>query len=1098
MKSVLRLVFALLVTSLFWSAGALAQEEGYLSSPAVRGDVLVFSSEGDLWRASVQGGTATRMTTHRQVETDAAISPDGRLVAFTGQYDGPVEVYVMPLVGGAPARVTFEGGGVRALGWTPAGKVLFSSANEPGTRPRVLRTVDPETKQVSTLELEDATVGTYDASGERLFFTRFGLAVSNDNARLYRGGLMSQLWRYDAGAEEAVRLAADFGAPMRHPMWWDGRVYFISDKDGADNIWSMAEDGGDARQLTQFEGWELRAPHLSGGVIVYQRGAELYRFDIATAQESRINILLDSDRDFTRTRWLDAPLDYLDAAHIGPMGTSVTLTARANVVVAYPGGQRRIELQIPADARARDGRLGPKGLWVYVVLDRGLRGEIWRFPADGRGSGEPLTEGSDAHIWGIYPSPDGKQILYHDKRARLWSLDLDMRRKTLLETGQSGSDRAFADMAWSRHGRYVAYSVANARGLDQIVVRDLRTGTRAVVSGDKYIAFSPAFSLDGDWLYFVSHRSFSASPSAPWGDRNTGPAFDRRGQIYAVQLTRDAHFPFVSENELAQEAGEADDGAREEGASDDGQGHDGSDADILFEGLAERLWQVPVPAGNYFGLQAGAKFLFVQEQRDDKTALKTIKINPVSADMSVLVGDVRGFDLSTDRKTLLYATGGNGAPQFFLIPAGPKRPRSLSASRVRIGDWRLGIQPRAEWRQQFLDAWRLHRDFAYDPELRRVDWDAVREKYLPLVDRIGHRSELNDLLGQMAAEIGILHSQVRSGDLPTDEESGEDGSIGAVLVSHARGLEIVQIYQGEEGLIGQLGPLLKPGVDVQVGDVLSAVDGRSVASHGDLARALSHKAGQEVRLDLLRDGRMVSAIVRPFGMGGLRGLRYRHWVEMNRRAVADASGNRVGYLHLRAMGAGDIASFVRDFYEHYDKDGLIIDVRGNFGGNIDSFLLSILQREVWAFWPSELGGPPSTNMQQTFRGHLAVLVDEGTYSDGETFAAGIKALDLGPLIGMRTAGAGIWLSDRNRLSDRGAVRVAESPQSGLDGRWLIEGRGVSPDIAVVNLPRASFLGQDAQLDAAMAYLEDKIRVEPIPELEGPDLPPLGQYGQDVE
>ncbi|MEM1151310.1 MAG: S41 family peptidase, partial [Pseudomonadota bacterium] len=1068
---------------------AAAQVNGYLTAPAIHDETVVFTSEGDLWRTTLDGVTATRLTSHPEIETNAAISPDGQSIAFNASYDGANEVYIIPVMGGRPTQLTYEGGGVVVQGWTPDGAVLFTSTNEPGTRPRVLRTVDPETGEVDTIPLLDATTGAY--GNDSLFFTRFGKSISNDNAILYRGGRMAQLWRFDGReGREAIRLASDFDAPIRDIMWWDGRLYFFSDKDGADNLWSMTETGGDVRQHTAFSDWQIQSPALSDGVVIYQRGAELFAYDIETNTENILNISLRSDRDQTRVRWLDEPLTFMESANIGPEGTSAVITARANVTVAFPEDQRRIELEIPADARARGARLSIDEEWVYAILDQGLQGEIWRFPSDGRGAPEQLTEDSDAHIWGLYPSPDGNRIVYHDKKGRLWSFNIEERRKTLLETTQSGYDDAYFDLAWSTGGRYLAYAMFDPTGMAQVALRDLDNGDRVIVSGDKYESAGPAFSRDGEWLYFLSDRNFIANPSNPWGDRVIAPAFDKRSEIYAVQLVPGADFAFENGNELTGlDAAAEEDADGTEAADSEETEEDEGETEVTFDGVADRLWRVPVEADNFSSLKANEGFLYALARDGRNTSLKAIAIDEDDAKVSTLVASsVASFDLSVDGNTLMYVQRNGRLSAPVLVPASNSLPSDLGDKRVRLNDWRLRINPPAEWRQQFLDAWRLHRDFAYDPELRGIDWEAVRDKYLPLVDRIGHRSELNDLLGQMAWELGILHSQVGGGDQPSDDESGASSHLGAVFSPIDDGLRITAILEGEAELVDRRGPLLRPGVDVLQGDILTAVDGRAVTTQGQLAAALTHKAGQEVRLDLLRGDEDISAIVTPVRYWEASRLRYHHWVEMNRRAVADASDREIGYLHLQAMGGGDISSFVRDFYEHWDKDGIIIDVRGNRGGNVDSFVIGVLLRQVWAFWEYSLGGEPNTNMQQTFRGHLAVLVNEGTYSDGETFSAGVKALDLGTLIGTRTAGAGIWLSDRNRLSDRGIARVAEFAQSGLDGRWLIEGNGVSPDIEVINPPHASFNGEDAQLDAAIGYLQQKIRTEPIPDLKSQPLP----------
>ena len=1101
--ALLSLWAGLLATALPATAG-----EGYYRFPALRGAQLVFASEGDVWAASSAGGTAIRLTTHEEEEAQLALSPDGQFVAFTARYDGAPEVYVMPVAGGPPRQVSFEGGGVETRGWTPDGRVIYTSYQGFGPAPQLIRLVDPETLARETLPLDRATDATFSADGRTVFFTISGLAQSRDNAVLYRGGAMAQLWRYTLGSEdEAVRLAADFAAPIRHPMWHDGRIYFVSDQSGADNFWSMNARGGDLRQHTRFTGWQLRSPRLDAGRIVYQRGADLFIYDLASATETPLSLSLVTDRDDARLRFLEEPLAFFDVAAMGPQGKSVAITARGRVIVAFPGDRRRVELNIPPTARARSAVVGAEGEFVYLVLDQDLRGEIWRFPADGRGEAEQLTHDSDAHIWRMYPKPDGSALVYSDKQSRLWLLDLETRAQTLIEHNQSGDDDPFDGLVWSRGGRYLAYHAQDARTIERVTVYDTTTATRHIVTRGKYTSHHPAFSSDGAWLYFLSSRNFQAAPSSPWRGRTMGTAFFNRSEVFALQLDPEAAFPFRPEDELTakkdaeDETDAAEDVDEEEDTDEDENGFE--DPEIVFAGLRERLWPVPVEPGSYSTLAANADFLFFLARDDvlggwnSPQSLKSVAIDPRQPEMKTFAGGVRQFALSADGETLFFAQGRGEDRSFALVPSGATAPDDLSEAQLRVGDWRPGIVPAVEWEQMFLDAWRLHRDFAYDPELRGLDWEALREKYQPFVRRIGHRSELNDLFALMVAELGILHSQVRWGELPRDEENVRVAHLGAALRPVAGGLEISLIYDGERDLPDQLGPLTQPHLDVQAGDLLTAVDGRPVSSREALMRALRHKIGQQVRLDLTRDGEPFSAIIEPVSTRTASRLRYRHWVEQTRQNVAEAGDGQIGYLHLRAMGGNDLASFARDFYEHYDKDGLIIDVRGNYGGNIDSMLLTILLRQVWAFWHYPLGGATETNMQETFRGHLAVLIDDNTYSDGESFSAGVKALELGPLIGTRTAGAGIWLSGRNGLTDGGGPRIAEFPVYGLDGRWLIEGHGVAPDIEVINPPRATFAGEDAQLEAALRHLKEKIRREPIPPLVPQPLPPVGTPGQDV-
>ena len=1085
-----------------------AQTLGYYQTPAINDEVLVFASEGDLWRAPASGGAAIRLTTHPEIEASPVLSPDGKWIAFNAAYDGPAEVYVMPVSGGAPVRLTHEGGDVTVRGWLDNSRVLYRTSNIPGTIPRLLRSIDRESGKTEDIPLADADQATILSDGRTIVFTRHGLSMFSDNAVQYRGGRMEQLWRYSLGSEtEAVRLAADFGAPIRNPMAWAGRIYFVSDKSGTDNIWSVREDGTDPVQHTASTAWQMRTPYMSNGRIAYQSGADLHVFDIASSTTSTLDVRLTSDSDFKRQRWLGSPLAFLEDARLAPSGDAVSVTARGRFVTAFTGQRRRVEYTLPEASRARSAALGADGKSLYAIVDRETFGEIWQFPADGRGEGKPVTSGTEAYIWRLIPAPVGNTVLYTTKRGQLFELDTSTGKSTEIDSAIGGGDDAFHEFTWSGDGRYIAYTSFDARDMAQVILFDTRTRARTVLTTGKYESSAPAFSADGAWLYFLSNRNFNPTPGAPWGDRNMGPAFRARSKLYALQLDPSAAFPFAAPDELSASAatpGAADTPAK---PAKKGKAKEETEdavkqpkqANIVLEGVQSRLWEVPVRPGDYLRIAANGKHIFLLESSggEDPPNLKRLEIKAEKPKVEDFAAKVSSFALSADGSKLFVMTGQGAETGFLILSPGDAFPEDPSANLVRLADWRTAVDPQEEWQQMALDAWRLHRDFAYDGQLRGVNWDGVRDHFVPLAGRVGYRAELNDLLAQMSAELGILHSQIRAGELPDDMESGEPGFLGATYETAPNGVKIASIHSGEPDRPETLGPLQKPGVDVRPGDVITAVDGKPVRSREDLVRALTLKAGQQIRLDYQRGAASLSEIVIPASRGGESQLLYSDWVDTQRKTVAEASGGRIGYLHLRAMGPGDVASFARDYYEHFDKDGLIIDVRGNRGGNVDSWIIATLLRKVWAFWPGPNGQAGSTNMQQTFRGHLAVLINEGTYSDGETFAAGVKALDLAPLIGTRTAGAGIWLSDRNALADGGQARVAEFAQHGPDGRWLLEGSGVAPTVEVDNPPRATYLGEDAQLARALSYLEGKIAAEPIAPLRPGPLPRLGEPGRDV-
>lgn len=1084
------------------AASAVAAEEGFYQYPSARGNVLIFASEGDLWRTGRNGGSAVRLTNHKAEEWLAKVSPDGTMVAFNASYDSENDIYVMPVAGGTPRRLTFEGPGLRTVGWTPDGKVLFASRKAGGGQAEILYTVNPTGGDPVAIPLWRATDATFGQDGQTLFFSRRGLSTrASDNAVLYRGGGMAQLWWWKSGSQdEAVQLLADFGAPIRIPMAHGGRIYFISDKSGGDAVWSVAEDGSGVTKHSDELGFPVLQASIDGGEIFLQNGADLHVFKPSDNSFRTLAINIVSDHEQARIRSLGNPMSMLEDARISPSGKSVAVTARGRVALGATQKLRRVEYAVPFTARARAAVAGPNGEWTYMILDQGERGDIFRMAADGMGEPEAITRGYDAHIWSFAVAPDGNSIVVWDKKARLQKVDIATGRVTLLATSDSGSDDAFSGVVFAPDGKHIAYAAAvpeNAGNTSDIFVQKLATGQRVKGTSGKYNDYAPAFAHDGSWLYFISDRNFDPTPGGPWGDRNMGVAFPDRGELYALQLDPSVEFRFTQDNELAPSAdkGSGDESDKEGSGTDkDDDKAETKSANVVLSGLADRLYKLPVKPGVQRILRANEAFLYTFMGDD----LSSIAIDKVEPKVEAFAKDATGIELSADGKTALVGMGQPGNISLALVPAAAKAPDKLDNAKVRLSDWNLAIDPVAEWRQMFVDAWRMHRDFAYDPALRGVDWNAVRAQHEPLLDRIGHRAELNTILGQMASQLGILHSQVRSGDLPEDGENSELAFLGASYTSVRGGLRIDEIYRAEDDLVALRPPLRRPGVDVREGDVIRTVDGRSVANVAELRQALASKAGQQVRLDLLRGNERISAIVEPMNWRGDYTANYYDFVERKRAATEQLSGGNIGYLHLRAMGSGDIASFARDYFAQLDKDGLIIDVRNNNGGNIDSILIGMLMRKPWAFWSDPDGkGVPTTNMQNSYRGHVVVLIDERTYSDGETFAAGIKSLGIAPLVGTRTAGAGIWLSDRNRLADNGAVRIAEFAQYSVDGSWIVEGYGVAPDYKVENGPLATFRGQDAQLQAAVALLQQKIAQEPVKPLVPKPLSPLGTPAKDV-
>ncbi|HEY0512001.1 MAG TPA: S41 family peptidase [Thermoanaerobaculia bacterium] len=1094
---------------------ALRGEEtlGYYRYPAIHGDTIVFAAEGDLWRVDRRGGVATRLTTHPAEESNPAISPDGRTIAFSAAYEGPAEVYTMPIDGGLPARRTFEGEKAQVVGWTPGGEILYATAHDSRLPNTQLARIDPATGRRTLVPLAQASDGAYAPDGKTLFFTRF--AFQGSHTKRYQGGAVQSLWRYREGDAEAVPLTADFAGTSKAPMLWQGRVYFVSDRDGTMNLWSMDENGKDLRQHTSHRGWDVTSPDLSDGRIVYQLGADLRTFDVAAGQDAPVAIHLISDFDQMRESWVKKPMEFLTSARMSPTGDRIVLTARGQVFVVPARQGRIVEVTRKAGVRYREARFLPDGKGVFAMSDESGEVEIWKFPANGVGAAEQLTRDGKVLRWEGEPSPDGRWIAHHDKNLQLWLLDLKTRAQKLVATAADGD---IQDLAWSPDSRWLAWSVPGPNSFNRIYLYRVETGTTVAVTSDRFNSTSPTWSRDGKWLYFLSDRSLHTLVHSPWGPRQPDPYLTATTGIFGLALRKDTRSPFQPADELhppkpkdgpgepaAAGRDEKEDKAKREPKEGKEAGKEEEKpkappkVTIDLDGLASRLYQVPVPPGNYAGLSANDDRLYwiaaEPGLEEDALALQSVPFDNEKIEVKTVLADVQDYDLADSGKKLLIRKG----EDFYVLDTGEEPPtdeKGLDKLKVDLSGWTFAVDPREQWRQMFREAWRLERDYFYDPKMHGVGWPAMLEKYRPLSLRVTSRSELDDLLGQMVSELSALHTFVYGGEHRKGVDAAEVASLGAALARDAAagGWRVERLYRADPDLPSAAGPLLAPGVGVKEGDVVESINGVPTLSAPDPGLLLRNQADRQTLLRIsdgksadgkARKGRDV--VVTSISPKKAADLRYSDWEVSRRLAVDAASHGEIGYVHLRAMGGEDYTSWARDFYPAFNRQGLIVDVRNNEGGSIESWILAKLMRKAWFWWQPRTGAPYS-NMPYAFRGHLAVLINEGTSSDGEAFAEGVRRLGLGKVIGTRTWGGEIWLTSSNILVDKGIATAAEFGVYGPEGTWLIEGHGVDPDLVVDDPPHATFEGGDAQLDAAVHYLQEKIKAEPVPIPKAPAYP----------
>ncbi len=1071
MKHIFFVLFFLLPLFV-WANG----NRGYYRFPAVHDSTIVFTAEGDLWKVSITGGSAERLTTDHGVESHAALSPDGQWIAFSGQYEGPTEIYIMPVTGGIPKRLTFEGHRATVVGWTPDGKILFSTARY-STLPNVqLVTVDKNSRRKAIIPLSQASEGVFEPQGQTLFFTR--LPFQGSQTKRYKGGTAQNIWRYTLGAQEAIPLTTDYPGTSKNPMWWKGRIYFLSDRDGTMNIWSMKEDGSDLKQHTFHNGLDIGSAALSNGHIVYQLLADLYLYNIETDRDQKLDIRLTSDFDQMHEKWVKKPMKYLTAAHIAPDGSQVVLTARGQVFVAPAEQGRLVRATRKEGVRYREARFMPDGKTLLALSDESGEFEFHRLPANGVGKEETLTHDADVLRYQGVPSPDGKKCAFTDKNYRLWVYDFKQHKAKVIATSQVEN---FYNLAWSPDSRWLAYIELADNLFSQIKIYDSQSGKIHALTDNRVNSYNPSWSPDGKWLYFLSQRNLHTVVPSPWGDYQPEPFLDKTVKIYMVALEPGVRSPFLPDDELTRAEKQQKKKQQTKKSKKEKKKEKNIQVKIDFNGIQQRVIPVPLPAANYSGLAVNDGFLFwmeIDRTAHNKRTLKALKIRNKDIEAKKLLDGVKGFELSADGKKLLVRQKAS----LFVIDAKDNPPAKLSANKVNLNGWTYSLHPENEWRQMLIDAWRMERDYFYDPHLHGLNYKKVIQKYLPYVQRVTDRDELNDLIGQMVGELSALHTFVVGGDVRRNETKISQGFLGAVLKRDPqnKGYRIAHIYRTDPNFPERLSPLAKPEVNIQEGDVIQMVNGVPVLSVDDIAVLLKNQAGKQVLLGLYspKEKKVYNKLVKPMNARQEADLRYSEW-EYTRRLLVEKEGQgKLGYVHLRAMGGGNYREWLENFYPVFNRQGLIIDVRHNRGGNIDSWILEKLLRKIWFYWKPRVG-KPTWNMQYAFPGHMVVLCDQFTASDGEAFSEGFRRLGLGKVIGMRTWGGEIWLSFSNRLVDMGIASAAETGVYGPEGKWLIEGHGVDPDIVVDNLPHATFEGKDAQLEAAIRYLQKKIKEEPV-------------------
>ncbi|MGD2152396.1 MAG: S41 family peptidase [Gemmatimonadales bacterium] len=1080
MKSTTRLALlslCALALSEMLAPGALGAQTKLLRFPDIHGDRVVFMYAGDLWTASASGGTATRLTAHPGLELFPKFSPDGRWIAFTGQYDGDEQVYVMPSTGGVPKQLTYYpavgplpprwGYDNQVYGWTRDGTaVLFRSSRGDAwelTDSR-LYTVPREGGFPRAVPIPIAGAGDYSPDGRRIVYS-YPFRDFRSWKR-HEGGWAQNVYIFDLETNTA-ELIAEHPRADRDPMWIGELIYFTSDRDGTNNLYSYNPADGAIAQLTDHPTWDVRWPSRDEATrIVYELNGELVIYDVDRASSTPISINVPTDGVAMRPSRINVAGDIEDF-QLSPKGERALFVARGDVfTVPIEHGPTR-NLTRSTSAHDRLARWSPDGSKIAFVSDISGEEEIYLIDQDGSGEPEQLTSGSAARLYQPAWSPDGSHIAYSDKEGKIYVVDVEARRKREIADERSGQ---VTDYTWSPHGGYLAFTLTDHSDFSSIYIYSLADQQLHRVTAEYFNEFAPAWGPEGDYLYYMAERELAPQI----GVFEWNYVVDRSTYIYALALREDVPHPFPPRSDEVSIDGDGDgDGDGEgEGAEDEPIG-------IEFEGLAERVVRVPIEADNFGGLAAVEGHLvyfrgtpgYYGRSADSRPAIKIFSLE--DREESTLAEGVGGAALSFDGKKILVREGRS----FNLYDV---KPSPGAAKAVSTSDLYVDRVPAEEWEEIFEEVWRRFRDFFYVENMHGYDWEALREQYRPWLQHVAHRSDLNYVLTEMVAELNVSHAYITGGDFEIPERPRyallgarlelDDGS------GHYR---IAKIYEGDNGEDRYRSPLSEVGVDISVGDYVMAIDGEQVQAPQNIYQVLRHKAGDPLTLtvnDRPRTSGAREVTVTP--VTDEQPLKYYTWVAGKRRQVEEASDGRVGYLHIPDMGANGIREFIKWYYGQIRKEGLVIDVRGNGGGNVSQMIIDRLSRELLGTRFARTNDYVRTYPYQVFYGHMVCLINETSASDGDIFPARFRKAGLGPLIGVRTWGGVIGITGHGPLIDGGGVNVPQFGTNDVDGSWIIENYGVAPDIEVQNTPHSLIEGRDLQLERAIEEVMAMIEADP--------------------
>jgi tricorn protease len=1098
-------------------AAAQSQPPLLLRMPTVSKTQIVFNYGGDLWIVSRDGGDARRLTSGVGEETDPAFSPDGSMIALTGEYDGNKDVYVVPATGGEPRRLTYHPADDLVVGWTPDGKrVLYASwGNSFRHFEFQLYTVPVEGGFPTQLPLPVAAEASYSPDGSDLAYVPH--AQWQNAWKRYHGGQTTPIWIVNLKDSSIEAKIPRDNSNDHYPMWVGGTVYFLSDRNGPVSLFAYDTKTKQVTEALHSDGLDFKTASAGPDTIVIEQFGAIKLYDLQTHQARNVSIRVAGDIDAVRPHFAKVEPKSIQNFGLSPSGARAVFEAWGEIfTVPTDKGDIRNITRSPAVAD-RDPAWSPDGKSIAYFSDQSGEYELAIHEQSGLGDARQINLGNPPSFFYTPTwSPDSKKIAYTDKRLNLWYVDLDNPKPKLVDTDYFGGFGATQlSQNWSPDNKWIAYARQLPSGLHAVFVYSLEQAKSFQITDGMSDALDPVFDKNGKYLYFTASTDTALSTSGLDMSSDEHPV---TRSVYVTVLSKDEKSPLApeSDEEKPKEENKSDQdkdkdkdkdkdqtGDKDKKSADDTNSDDKSKEEkqkpvvvkIDVEGISQRILSLPIPAKNYVNMLPGKSgILFIAEgpmvfteDNQENPSLTIQKFDLSKRKVDKFIEDVNDFTVSDNGEKLMYRKDDSWTTAATDEPPNPSAPPKPGLGPLKLGDWQVYVEPRPMWRQIYNETWRIERDFFYDPHYHGLDLEKAKKKYEVYLDGIASRAELTYLFEECLGELTVGHMFIRGGEKPQPKKV-KGGLLGADYTLENGRYRVAKVYDGENWNPGLQAPLTQPGANVKAGDYILAVNGRELHSSDNIYGFFENTAGKQVVIKLgpNADGKQ-SREVTVVPVDSEESLRHLAWIENNRRRVDEATGGRVAYVYVPNTGGGGYTSFNRYFFAQVGKEAAIIDERYNEGGQLADYIIDYLRRPLMSKVVSREGHDWSSPSEAIY-GPKVMIINEMSGSGGDALPWYFRKAGLGPLIGKRTWGGLVGIGGYPELIDGGSVTAPRGAIYGLKGEWEVENHGVPPDIEVELDPATWRQGRDAQLEKAVEVVMQELKAHPLPAIKRPPYP----------